>query len=192
MNADKKRGRRDKDKMDNTAFLARNCLGGTGVTMQQFSDLTGTSMSAIARREYGQVNFPGTARALYSVIIELEKAGLSQEALAALESVPKEDRSEGRALAQLIICAANQNKVNTVRRALGDEDAKDEAEETLNGADFQRIIEGIGQALESKAEKVGGKSAERYRAAAAKTGEMLYLIRRGQKEEEEESKPGSP
>lgn len=103
------------------AQLAREAVGEEKSSQQAFADLIGVSMSAVTKRELGALAVAGTTATLYTVLAELGRiGGLGGRIRAALESVPKNMRSEGAALIVLDRMARAAGFGDLVERVLAD------------------------------------------------------------------------
>lgn len=125
------------------SFEARKYLAGKrrnsehpAMSRAHFAELTGVSKSLIDKRDGEEVGLVSGARSLYQLILDLydESPTLMPDVISALEGVPREVRSEERALGALINLAAEKGLRHLVSWALGDVEVKREEEVGLAGS----------------------------------------------------------
>lgn len=170
--------------------LCRYARQRLGLSMRAFAELTGASQSAIARREYGQVEISGLPESLYRLILECDSLDLNQEVLKACESIPKDLRSEDRALMAIMLTCSERGKVDVVRRAMGDASATEKPADVSARYTIEKMRL-FGQGLEERAKRAPGEASQRYRDAASKLASVIYDIERGAELERSEQDEGS-
>lgn len=123
----------DKREKMRLSFEARLALSGKRpksehpkMPRHEFAELTGISAYQVGKRDRGEVAIVKGATALYQLILDLhdEDPGLVPGIIGALKAVPKDARTEGRALAALINFAEDQGKKHLASWAFGDTDAE--------------------------------------------------------------------